>query len=898
MADYTLSVEIRGDSNDLQESVEKVQDLLDGLGDKSSIGIMGMAKAFGIAQLATQGVTMAISAISNSMDSAINRFDTMNQFPKVMSNLGYSTDESKAAIDRLSQGIDGLPTRLDDVTGNAQQMISTLGDMDVGVDTTLALNDAFLASGASSEDASRGLQQYTQMLSTGKVDLESWRTLMETMPTALQQVAEAFGFTGKTAKNDLFNALQDGTITMEEMNQKFIELDTSAGGFRDQALDASQGIQTSFENMKNATAKGIASVIEAIDTGLQDAGLGSIADNFDKVKGVISDTFATIAQHVPTVISAIQSVIEKLRSIWDALGPLQPLIKIVIGAFLGTRVVTGVLGSVTNGINGVTKGLEAVGGLKGAFKAITGVPQLASQVGSLKGAFGGLKAAMPGVSGAISTAVGSIKGGLSSLWATLMANPIILVVAAIAALVAGFVWAYNNVEWFRDGVNQAWETLKTGLATAWEAIKQGIASFGQWISETWTSIKETLVAVWQPISEYLMQVWQMITEYGMQRWNTFKENFSRLWEGIKMMFQGVWEIIKAIFMGATLVIIDILNGDWTQLGEDLKLIWDSIVQGARLIWEGLKTYFSGWLENVKSDFSTAWNGVKSTLSALWNGILALGQQVWNNLKNAFMSITSSLIRSVIAKFTAMKASVIEIANAIKDGAVRAWNQLVTSVRNIVDRVKSTFNKLRNINLYDIGVAIIQGFLNGLKAAFENVKSFIGGIGSWIRENKGPIQYDRKLLIPAGNAILDGFLVGLKDSFKDVMAFVSDIAEEIRKMLPDNFQMGFGWNLEGSPPLPEGGKGIEGGSRGSGSGGIGSVVSPNGNPYSYHNIMPRGNYEVSGGSGTTIIQQDRDVYIRNVIDIDGREFQQTTAKYTRDALDTLEKRENRFIGKRF
>ena len=97
--------------------------------------------------------------------------------------------------------------------------------MDKSTDTVLALNNAFLASGASTEDASRGMQQFNQMLSTGTVDLESWKTLQETMPLALQKTAEAMGFVGKSAQRDLYAALKDGTVTFDQFNDKLIELE-------------------------------------------------------------------------------------------------------------------------------------------------------------------------------------------------------------------------------------------------------------------------------------------------------------------------------------------------------------------------------------------------------------------------------------------------------------------------------------------------------------------------------------------------------------------------------------------------------------------------------------------------------------------------------------------------
>ena len=113
---------------------------------------------------------------------------------------------------------------MQDITSSAQNFAPLVGGATKAAKTAVALNNAFLASGASTADASRGVQQYSQMLSTNKVDMQSWRTLQETMPVALRKTAEAFGFTGKAATNDLYAALKNGEITMTELNNKFIEL--------------------------------------------------------------------------------------------------------------------------------------------------------------------------------------------------------------------------------------------------------------------------------------------------------------------------------------------------------------------------------------------------------------------------------------------------------------------------------------------------------------------------------------------------------------------------------------------------------------------------------------------------------------------------------------------------
>src|SRR5699024_6171004 len=104
-----------------------------------------------------------------------------------------------------------------------QRIATMTGDLDGATETTIALNNALMASGSDAEKASRGTEQYLKMLSTGKVDMESFKTLQETMGLGLNKMAESFGFTGKSAQNDLYKALQSGNITFDQFNDKLIE---------------------------------------------------------------------------------------------------------------------------------------------------------------------------------------------------------------------------------------------------------------------------------------------------------------------------------------------------------------------------------------------------------------------------------------------------------------------------------------------------------------------------------------------------------------------------------------------------------------------------------------------------------------------------------------------------
>ena len=272
----------------------KLKDIIKTTGDQAERSaskfdkIKDAIKNFSVGAVAFKAVSSAMNLVSQSMDKAIDRFDTLQRFPKVMKSLGHSSKDVAASTKLLSEGIEGLPTTLDTVVSTTQKLTSMTGNLKQSTKLTIALNNAFLASGASTEDASRGLQQYTQMLSAGKVDMQSWKTLQETMPYALQKTAESFGFAGASAQKDFYSALQDGKITFTDFSKRLIELNKGTNGFAEMAKKNSEGIKTSFGNIVNAVAKGIANVIAEFDKMSKAVTGKSIAQNLDSIKGAVN----------------------------------------------------------------------------------------------------------------------------------------------------------------------------------------------------------------------------------------------------------------------------------------------------------------------------------------------------------------------------------------------------------------------------------------------------------------------------------------------------------------------------------------------------------------------------------------------------------------------------------
>ena len=378
-------------------------------GDKAGQGAKGFEKIkdaiknFSVGAVAFKAVSSAMNLVSQSMDKAIDRFDTLQRFPKVMKSLGHSSKDVAASTKLLSEGIEGLPTTLDTVVSTTQKLTSMTGNLKQSTKLTIALNNAFLASGASSEEASRGLTQFTQMLSSGKVDLQSWKTLQETMPYALQKTAESFGFAGASAQNDFYKALQDGKVTFSDFSKRLIELNKGTNGFAEMAKKNSEGIRTSFTNIVSAIAKGIANVITEFDK-LSKAVTGkSIAEHLNSIKDAINNTFNIIT-------SVIRGATPVVKSLVSVLGFLKPVLDPLIAVF------TGVVGAILL-FKGAMLGLaiiKGIGSLIGTL--ITSLVSLTSTSLIAQGATTGLAGALASLSsGGVFLVVGAIAGLVSWL---------------------------------------------------------------------------------------------------------------------------------------------------------------------------------------------------------------------------------------------------------------------------------------------------------------------------------------------------------------------------------------------------------------------------------------------------------------------------------------------------
>ena len=386
-------------------------------------------------------------------------------------------------------------------------------------------------------------------------------------------------------------------------------------------------------------------------------------------------------------------------------------------------------------------------------------------------------------------------------------------------------------EWF----NNLWKSIKEGADNVWTTIQEAPGKAADWIKNKWTETKEFFSSIWDGIKEAASSAWEgivnILAPYVIAIKNVFQpmiDFFTNLWSQIGSIAGSAWEIIKTAVMGPILLLIDLITGNFNQLKEDASMLWTTLTTNIQNIittfvdivvgyytalkdtviniwnvltstikdvWNSFTTWIKETTNNIVNSIKQGWNNLKQGTIDLFNNMIQGAKDLWNSFKAWFINLVIGTKDNIIQGWENLKQGTIDTFNNLVSSAQEVWDNLVNAVSDTVDRVTGWFDNLKNIDLLAAGKAIMDSFLEGLQNAWKSVQDFVGGIGDWIREHKGPIQYDRKLLIPAGQAIMNGLNKGLTGGFNDVQNTVGSMADFIAELFNANSDVDIATNLK-------------------------------------------------------------------------------------------------------
>ena len=379
---------------------------------------------------------------------------------------------------------------------------------------------------------------------------------------------------------------------------------------------------------------------------------------------------------------------------------------------------------------------------------------------------------IPGIFAIIQTA---ITGFAASATAAISAIPI---VGWIAAAVAALAWFFTQTETgkaifqdFMTWLSSIWESIAPGLTEVWNNMVTAATT-------AWNALVEFVTPIVQEVASFIKTVWDKISTWWSENQGLIQQTFETVWNTIQTVIQTVMPIIQSIIETAMNILAPFIETTWNNICTVVTTVWELIKIAIQTAMDVIGGIIKAVMQVINGDWSGAWESIKGVGEAIWNGLSAAGKAIFDGFAQILSNIWNTISNVASSAWETLKSTVLGLINGIVNGAQLAWNSMKQAVSSLVSNVTSIFNGIKNINLWSAGKAILDGFLGGLKSAWNSVTDFVGGIAGWIADHKGPIEYDRKLLIPAGNAIMQGLDKGLQDRFRDVKDTVGSMAGEI------------------------------------------------------------------------------------------------------------------------
>ena len=424
---------------------------LSGVGEAEGANVGGkFTTAFAAKMGVITGITQQIfskvtQTISNQIGDAVTRADTLERFPKVMEQMGYSAEIAQSAIQKLVKGVENVPTPLNEVVSYTQQLVSVTKDVDKASDWVLAVSDAMLSNSASAEAASNATYQFVRVLTKGRPEGENWSTIMEAAPGVMLELAESLGYTSAVMGGDFYNAFQKGEVSVNDVMDALVEMDQKGiNGFaslQERAQTASSGISTTMTRMNQSISNAIRDIILEIGS-----------DNITAAIDGIKNALVGIVQTIGGVVTFIQTN-------WAVLSPI----------------FAGVMGFLTS-IVAIFAAQKVYTGLTALFALITAHPIIMT-ISAIAGAITILITHWDEVKATVETVFGAMGEVISNFatWVGGVFNGIWETVTGIFSNIGQF---FSNV-W--DNITRIFVNIGTyigdAVSGAFKAVVNGILSF-------------------------------------------------------------------------------------------------------------------------------------------------------------------------------------------------------------------------------------------------------------------------------------------------------------------------------------------------------------------------------------------------------------------------------------
>lgn len=775
----------------------------------------------------TKVIGTSMNVLSSSLDGAIDRFDTMQSYPKVMKSLGFASEQSQKSVAKLNQSVQGLPTSLADVVTTSKSLAAVTGNIDKATDTTIALNHAFLSSGASSVDASRGLQQYSQMLAKGTVDMQSWRTLQETMAPALTKVAKKLGIaSGNT--NELYEALQNGTISFDQLNDAMIECDTETGGFADTALEASKGIKTSMTNIKSAVQNLEQGFMSAMNNMLKSKAMGGLVDNLEKIKSKIYDFRNSIMETKDDGLTwdfkpgVMENVSKAMDWLADRANNAKAMIQQFYDGFMKTDAVQNAItmfDKIKDAIGNVMDKLQDskvfeqlgqdIGNIIAKVEDVTSkiadfvanlktedVKKFAGAVKLLAGAFVGIKVGSK-VSNLISGVVGSAQSGYSKLKSIMdkikgvggtegapTSSPSS---SGVSDIGNASIQTAQKTSKAAQIINSAFEGISNVISSVCEGAKGIITSLGDAISNVFEGLGNGIKSALEGVGTVIESFGTAISTVAQGIGQGLATAFTGLGTAIAMVPPTTWLALAAAILatGAAMALVG-------SQGEGLQMVLEGVADVVSAFGPVIKDVFEG-ISDVITSFGETVSGILNSVSGV---IKSIGQSALNagkgfkQLANGIKIITSLNLIDMGASLGAVAVGIGAIATASSGmGDTGAQMMaLATALTMIVSTQAGIKSLSATIPSLSDALSSLSGISEPLTVASEAMTAFAGAIAP-VASSVMATATSIAVLVTVASTISSAFTSASSASVTSINAIVTAMTNAEAKATTSGTAMG-------------------------------------------------------------------------------------------------------------
>ena len=435
---------------------------------------------------------------------------------------------------------------------------------------------------------------------------------------------------------------------------------------------------------------------------------------------------------------------------------------------------------------------------EGTRKVIVTIALVAAAIGPLLIVIGKIMSAVGTIMTVIPklvSVIGVVQKAFMALNATMLANPIVLIIAAIAALVAAFIYLWNTNEEFRQFWIDLWESIKEVAVAVWEGLKE-------FFSAAWEAIKATAETVWNGIKDFFSRLWEgiknifttvvnAISSFLSEAWNGIKNTATTVWNAISGFFTTIWTGIKNIFTTVVNTISTFLSTAWNTIRTAATTAWNAISTFFTTIWNGIKNTFTTVVNAISTFLTNAWNAIKNTATTVWNAISQFISTIWNGIKTAITNAANAIKNVVSTAWNNMKNTVTSVGNAIKTAVTNLWNNVTSAVKtamgNVFSAVKSGFDNVKNhitglaSQAFNWGKDLIMGIVNGIRSCISAVGDAVSAVADKIKSflhfsvpDEGPLT-DYESWMPD---FMKGLAQGIEKSRGLIAGAMDDVAGDM------------------------------------------------------------------------------------------------------------------------